>query len=79
MDYENQIQEIQLNPGEMLLLESANILQARQTPLKGNFCDLITVEFTVNDHGVYKDLTKMQMSILDLLDKEIKDFNHQFE
>ena len=79
MDYENQVQEIHLNPGEMLLLESANILQARQTPLKGDYCDIITVEFTVKDHELFKELNDMQKHILDLLDKEIQDFNHQFE
>lgn len=79
MDFENQVQEIHLNPGEMLLLESANILQARQTPLNGEFCDLITVEFTVKDYEVFQELNEMQIHILDLLDKEIQDFNHQFE
>ena len=33
----------------------------------------------VKDHELFKELNDMQIHILDLLDKEIQDFNHTFE
>ena len=78
MDYENEVKEIALQSGEMLLLEGANVLHSRPKALKGEFCDIAYIHFTV-DGEEFKELNDIQISILDMLDKKFQNMNVQFE
>ena len=78
MDYENEVKEITLQSGEMLLIEGANVLHSRPKPLKGEFCDIAYIHFTLEGKA-FKELNDIQISILDMLDKNNHDMNSQFE
>ena len=49
IDHQGKKQKIFLNPGEMILYESASVPHGRQFPLEGEFYDNVFIHFVPTD------------------------------
>ena len=55
IDHQGRKEKVYLNPGEMVLYESAKVVHGRQFPLDGDYYENLFIHFTIK-----KDLEKYQ-------------------